>query len=192
MGNAAVLRGSTTWDDDRPSNATGPSLYFPGGGGYVAVTMALGRQLASTGPKTIAFWCKSTDPDTPTRTLIAMYNQNKATSVGLQIGIGETKIEAWPYGLTFRNLSHTTPTPRSWHHVVYTFTAGMHTLYVDGDDVARSTTWAPRAGTLDVIRLGTTDETATPGNFYLGYLRDLRIYEQALSPAEIRALAGVP
>ena len=118
--------------------------------------------------------------------------RSKTTNVGLQIGIGENKIEAWPYGLTFRNLSHTTPTPRSWHHVVYTFTPGVNTLYVDGVEVARSTTWAPSVGTLDVIRLGTTDETATPGNFYLGYMRELRIYDQTLGPAEIRALAGLP
>ena len=192
LGNTAVLGGSTTWGDDRPANAAGPSLHFPGGGGYVAVTMAPGREIDSEARKTIAFWCKSTDRDTPTRTLIAMYNEDRTTSVGLQIGIGENKIEAWPYGLTFRNVSYTTPTPRSWHHVAYTFEPGLHTLYVDGKDVASSKTWLPKGGALDVIRLGTTDETIMPGNFYVGYLRDLRIYAQTLGPAEVRALAGVP
>jgi hypothetical protein len=191
FGNTATLRGSASWGSDRPAGATGAqSLAFAGGDSYVELSFPQGKQPTSTGDKTVAFWCKSTDPGTTTRTLIALYDRGKTDFVGLQIGIGEHKIEAWPYGLTFKNLTFTTATPRDWHHVAYTFSAGKHSLLVDGAVVDTSTTWVPQPGVLDIARLGTTDETATPANFYLGFMRDVRIYSRALSPAEVQSLSS--
>lgn len=191
FGNTAALRGAMTWADDRPPGVTtGQSLSFLGGNGHVDVTFAPSQQPTSTGPKTVAFWFKSTDSGTTLHTLIALYNQNKQADVGLQLGIGATKIEGWPYGRSFRNLSITTPTPRDWHHIAYTFAAGTHLLYVDGVERDSSTTWVPKPGNLDVVKLGTWDETGSP-SFYVGLIRDLRIYSDALGIAEIRSLAGL-
>jgi hypothetical protein len=192
FGNTASLKGPITWSDDHPpSFNAGQSLAFNGGTSYVVLTLAPSQRPTSTGPLSVALWFKGTDPGPDTRTLIALYNQSRAPDVGLQLGVGATKIEGWPFGRSYRPLSMTTPTPRNvWHHVAYTFDNGTHLLYVDGLESSRST-WAGKAGVLDTVRLGTYDETSEPA-FYLGLLSDVRLYDHPLGAAEVRALAGLP
>jgi hypothetical protein len=192
FGNTASLKGSITWANDHPpSVGAGQSLLFNGAASYVVLTLAASQRPTSTAPKTVALWFKGTDPGPDTRTLIALSNQNKASDVGLELGVGATKIEGWPFGRSYRPLSMTTPTPRNvWHHVAYTFDGGTHLLYVDGLECARST-WAAKAGVLDTVKLGTSDDASVPA-FFQGLLCDVRIYGRPLGAAEIRGLAGLP
>jgi hypothetical protein len=192
FGNTASLKGSITWANDHPpSFSAGQSLLFNGAASYVVLTLAASQRPTSTAPKTVALWFKGTDPGPETRTLIALSNQSGASDVGLELGVGATKIEGWPFGRSFRPLSMTTPTPRNvWHHVAYTFDGGTHLLYVDGLECSRST-WAAKAGVLDTVKLGTSDDASVPA-FFQGLLCDVRIYGRPLGAAEIRALAGLP
>jgi hypothetical protein len=192
FGNTASLKGPISWSNEHPpSFNAGQSLAFNGGTSYVVLNLAPSQRPTSTGPLSVAFWFNGTDPGPDTRTLIALYNQSRAPDVGLQLGVGATKIEGWPFGRSYRPLSMTTATPRNaWHHVAYTFDNGTHLLYVDGLESSRST-WAGKAGVLDTVRLGTYDETSEPA-FYQGLLSDVRLYDRPLGAAEIRALAGLP
>ena len=73
-----------------------------------------------------------------------------------------------------------------WYHVVATVAEGRHTLYVDGirhdavEDPLRSHAEQP----LHIGRKGSVE----PWFFFRGAIDDIRIYERALSEAEIRAL----
>ena len=192
FGNTASLKGPITWPADYPPGTTpGRSLALNGGTSYVDVTLARSQQPTSTGAKTVALWFKGTDPTTTLRTMIALYNQGQQADVGLQLGVGETKIEGWPFGRSFRYLSTVIATPKGvWHHVAYTSSEGRHVLYIDGVETDSSTTWTVKPGVLDVMKLGTWNETRETA-FFQGLMRDVRLYSEALSPAQVRSLAGL-
>ncbi len=85
----------------------------------------------------------------------------------------------------------------TWRHLAGTFDAGTQTLrmYVDGQ-FAESAEAAigPLSGAPSIpISIGRTYRTGwgLPGEYFQGALDDVRIYERALSPAEVQALATV-
>lgn len=193
FGNTATLRGPISWPADHPRGVNaGLSLAFNGGNCYVDLALAPSQRPTSTGAKSVALWFKGTDPGPDTRTLIALFNQSKVFDVGLQLGVGATKIQGWAFGRASRPLSSTTATPRNaWHHVVYTYGGGTHVLYVDGVESSRSTVWIAKDGVLDVVKLGTWDESSEP-SYFQGLMSDVRIYDHPLGTTEIRSLAGLP
>jgi len=87
-----------------------------------------------------------------------------------------------------------------WHHVAGVFDSGQMILYIDGKiDALASGGSTSGTGTTRYGFIGSQSEAAvfdgnrsgTPGPFD-GDLDDVRIYERALSQAEIANLAGVP
>jgi len=79
-----------------------------------------------------------------------------------------------------------------WHHVAVTIDskAMMLAVYLDGEPVASgATTLLPRdLGNTTQNWLGRSQYAADA--YFLGSLDDFRIYDRALSPAEVRYLAG--
>ena len=78
-----------------------------------------------------------------------------------------------------------------WHHLftVVDRTAQTQTLYVDGISVASSSI-ATVTGSVDnanQIRIG-TNSGGTGSSFFNGMIDDVRVYDRALSPAEVQAL----
>ena len=73
----------------------------------------------------------------------------------------------------------------NWHHVVSVFDGNKIQIFLDGslsatsDEIATQTSISP-------LRLG--KEIESPGNWFSGSIDDIRIYDRALSEAEINSL----
>jgi hypothetical protein len=93
----------------------------------------------------------------------------------------------WRYGAINFN-----PTTGAWYHVVYTYKAstGEMKAYINGQPYAITFSSAPVAG--ETIRTGNAPLLIgkdTRGiNYFNGKMDELRIYNRALSPAEVSAL----
>lgn len=88
-----------------------------------------------------------------------------------------------------KNVTYDKPLSAGWHHVAAARDGRDLKLYVDGQLVATSTEFDPSAYDL------TTDRPLTigfgPHDHFNGKLRDVRVYESALTADEVSALAKV-
>jgi hypothetical protein len=75
----------------------------------------------------------------------------------------------------------------AWHHVAMVFDGTTKTLYVDGVAIGSDTYPAPVYDASPLV-IGADDEDAALGGFYTGTIDDLRIYDRALSAAQIADL----
>ncbi len=77
-----------------------------------------------------------------------------------------------------------------WHHVglVYDITAMKRHLYVDGAEVAVDQGIIAGVKSTAGLYIG-AGQTLDAGTFFSGLIDDVRIYNKALSPAQIAALA---
>jgi hypothetical protein len=81
----------------------------------------------------------------------------------------------------------------AWHHVVFTFSAGVVKGYVDGVQVPFLTNTFTGTETIPQWMYGLylgTDPSQS--NSYIGSLSDVRVYNRALSGADIAALYASP
>jgi L-amino acid N-acyltransferase YncA len=74
----------------------------------------------------------------------------------------------------------------TWYHLVATYDAGEHRLYLDGvwQDTVRHRFWTHATQPLHIGRKGADERFF----FFKGAIDDLRIYERALAPDEVAAL----
>ncbi len=82
--------------------------------------------------------------------------------------------------------------PDVWHHVAFTFEAGSATGYVDGvmtTPQAGSPFGTGSVGASGGIIFGMENGGGAPDNFTQGALDEIRIYDRALAPNEVAALA---
>ena len=85
-----------------------------------------------------------------------------------------------------------------WHHVAGVFDNGTLTVYLDGNPEASASggsTYGSGTARYGYIGLGSEStsfnaDPRTPADFFDGAVDDVRIYDNALSPAEVRWLAG--
>lgn len=73
------------------------------------------------------------------------------------------------------------PAARQWHHVVWTSDGSNGVMYVDGVQVDADAI-APQTGTVGLIYLSTYDQA---DNDFIGKLDDVRIYNRAITAAEV-------
>jgi hypothetical protein len=76
-----------------------------------------------------------------------------------------------------------------WHHLAATYDGTTKRMYVDGAEVAMMTQTVPLPYDNQAMKIG-CDDNAPEAEFYAGTLDDLQIYNRALSPSEIAALAA--
>jgi hypothetical protein len=77
----------------------------------------------------------------------------------------------------------------SWHHVVMELNqvSGGGTLYLDGT-LQGSVSFSPTIPTGNSVWIGSDKITGNSGDYMNGYLDDVRLYNRALSAAEISAM----
>ncbi len=167
-----------------PGN-TGNALDFDGVNDYVAtggVCIAMARRNI-----TICAWIKAAL--NPTTQFIISIN----TATGDNRLLCGTPANTATLSLGDTAWHHTTATviDSTWHHIAYVLddSADTITVYVDGSDVLSFTSTISVAAT-DVLSFGQEYDTGmTTGDFYDGLLDDVRVYDRALSEAEIATLA---
>jgi len=103
----------------------------------------------------------------------------------------EGKLMTGLSGMYFGALeSESVITDGQWHHVglVYDFVALHRHLYVDGVEVTVDSDYVAGVPSDGGLYIG-TGNAMEPGTFWSGLIDDVRIYNRALSPEEIAALA---
>jgi hypothetical protein len=152
---------------------------------------------ALDGAKTISLWAKwdAEVPDNNRHVFIALLNQNANPKAGLHFGFMNKKISVWNF-TQVEMVGVAQPTGAAamgWHHVVYTFDGTTHKLWIDytmGAASAMGTTGTQMGA---VIAGNFGNAIAGAAQAFKGTLDDIRIYDRALSDAEIAALhAGTP
>ncbi len=170
-GNTGTLVNSPTWTTGK----LGQALSFNGTSQYVNSGNAAGLQIANG---TVVAWVKTTD--TGVYKGIAV----KQSAYGLFDNSGTFGIYDWGTA-AFRN-SGVNIADGAWHFVAATFQSGVANgtvLYVDG--VARATTQMTIISQGQSLYIGYGNAA---GQYLNGTIDDVRIYNRALSAAEVQAL----
>lgn len=142
-------------------------------------------------PQTISLWFIVDQPPSFKDSLgadniIALVDS--AAGIGVQFGYRAAGyhtlgFDAWYWGgRTILESPH--PSVNTWHHCVYTYDGQIHRFYLDGEQTAESSV-KPQSGTPGMLMLGNY-----PGGdqFFHGSLDEVRIYNRALTSAEIDML----
>lgn len=87
------------------------------------------------------------------------------------------------------------PAAQQWHHVAATYDGMMMRLYLDGMEAASIEASGLIDTTEDLLFIGTkskdVDPTQHPGDYFLGQMDDLRVYNYPLSPSEVLDLVAM-
>ena len=148
----------------------------------MADTSATGLPAANAA-QTVSFWMYVSATPSAQATAVAV----SGSSSGVYIGYNSsTTFGVWTYSGTLLVSTTTLPSDGAWHFITYTLSGTTNTLYIDGTSVNTSTT-ATNTGAATALTAG-----MTPGgtNYFSGDLDEIRVYNRALSAAEISGLAA--
>jgi hypothetical protein len=155
----------------------GDALDFSGAGAYVDLPTGANWS-TGTAPRTMCGWGK-TDSIAAGWRWIAAYG-SPATSQAMFIGMNGTDLYGGGYGddvllAGFWEIG-------VWHHIALTYDGTVARLYADGIEVANaSKSWNLVAGLAHIGR-----QVNTAAEFWDGMIDDVRIYNVALTPEEIK------
>ena len=172
----STLTSSPTWITGK----VGYALQFNGSSNYVQKTSATGLPAANA-TQTECFWMYVTA--TPSAKACA-FNVSGSSS-GVFIGYNSSTVfGVWKNAGTTLVQTTTLPSVNAWHHIAYVKSGSSNYLYIDGTQVATSTT-ATDTAAATIINAG----RAASGNYFAGNVDEVRVYNRALSATEINALA---
>ena len=157
-------------------------LGFNGTSSSVADSSAGGLPAANAA-QTESFWMYVSATPSAKATALAV----SGSSSGVYIGYNSsTTFGVWTNNGTLLVSTTTLPSTGAWHFITYTLSGSTNTLYIDGTSVNTSTT-ATNTGAATALTAG-----MTPGgtNYFNGDLDEIRVYNRALSAAEISSLAA--
>ena len=181
---------------------TGPvggALNFDGVDDYVLVSHD--SSLNATSALSVAFWIKTTNSQQHVVSKSLAHSGSEADdSFGLRIHSDGAPAIQISNGTDVPMLySSQAITDGAWHHVAYVFDRPTSKFYIDGayDGSGSYTSFDYDLHiTTEDVYIGASDTvnfSGGPYNFLDGSLDDLRIYDSALTAAQIQALAnGVP
>ena len=131
--------------------------------------------------QTIAYWFYENSKTSQTRPVVSLVNDSENAST--QAGFKGSKAGVWQNpGSWLTPCSQ--PSPKTWHHYAYTYDGQTHVFYIDGKQVSSSTI-APSAAATNRLLIG---KMIGASDFLMGILDELRIYNRALSQAEVTTL----
>jgi hypothetical protein len=174
--NTGLINGAPQW----VNGTYGTALSLSGTGSYISVNDS--ASLNPTGQMTISFWFLANGtPSYDERIIEKLYDWNlKMNGTGLH--------PQFSAGSNYAMLNYSIPVG-VWQHIVFTYSAGVVAGYVNGMPVnfAQNTFTSGSAipGYGYGLYIG-TDSSKT--DFAQGLLSDVRIYNQALSAADVAAL----
>ncbi len=174
--NHGTAQGGPLWISGLPGY--GGAIRFDGVNDYVGTGKIL---LANVSQFTLAGWVSAGNP---TASRIGLFGQNDVIEMGFNGGNisiwisagGATTQTPW----TFPNLT--------WHHVAVVADTSMR-IYLDGQ-LAVTGTGAANYGTSTYpFNIGGGGIWDTTGNWFSGSMDEVRVYNRALTQAEVQALA---
>lgn len=178
-GNTGYLVNGSTW----VTGVEGSALIFNGTTAYAYSPTAVGIP-AGNSNQTISWWqYVSTNPTTQ---MIAVHLRNNGASTGICTGFNAGLFGVWQRETGSWLVSTVQPTVNAWHHCAYTFDGTTHRLYIDGALVSNSTA-TPGTSVASTVMVGAYGGWGGAGNF-AGSIDDVRIYQRALSAAEVQSI----
>jgi alpha-tubulin suppressor-like RCC1 family protein len=151
-------------------------------GDYQYVNMGTPSGLPSgTAPRTICGWGKSNSTAAGYRWIASFGSPGGGQA--MFIGMNGTTLDGGAYG---DDLNVPNFWDNNWHFIALTYDGATASLYADGKLVASS----PRSWNLVPYRCYIGEQVNNDAEFWNGEIDDVRIYNYALSPAEISTLAG--
>jgi hypothetical protein len=133
-------------------------------------------------PRTIALWFNLDASATLTQDFISL-TDGVGAAVNLSARNGLLVAAGWGGPVL---VSVTAPATGSWHHLTYSYDGRANRLYLDGMLMSQGTA-LPQQGS---VREGWLASSRGRTDFLAGALDDVRIYDRALTDAEVAALAG--
>jgi hypothetical protein len=143
--------------------------------------------------KTVALWFKA---NSTTKTQV-IYDEGGGSN-GWSIHLENDALEAAVCASSVKAILSTPFSSPKWSHVAISFDNGVFKLYLNGKEVASTTTSFTsvpshtNASGLGATNAGNAFIGATSGDNFGGLIDDVRMYDQALSAAEIRLRACWP
>lgn len=176
-GNSATLYNPTWWTSNH-----GVTNWFSGKWSYGSV--AESSSLEMSNQLTVAFWTRpSVNAGRGPRVISKLYDWDVKLN-------GTSGYPQFSAGGQYAILNYSLPLI-TWHHVVFTFSNGVVTGYVDGTPVPFSiNTFTATSLSQWAYGLYIAAYDSNFGNPYKGSLDDLRVYNRALSATEVSALYG--
>jgi hypothetical protein len=191
--NNGVIAGPSWSDDTFASTTEGNSLQFDGSNDLVSKTFASDEELnPSNQPFTVSAWFKSPSSTGSQHTIISRYNGSGykvyLNSSGY-ICFGIDDDSTW--GPDDSACSTTSFADSNWHLVTAVREATAITVYIDGVKVATNaslTSTGHLSGSNPTFYVGIdSDGTSNP---WTGFIDEVRVYNHALTAAEILAEAS--
>jgi hypothetical protein len=135
-------------------------------------------------PRTVSVWFQLVPPPGPSaKQNFVVFKSGDGTLAQLGLYLG--RLSFWT---SSKAPVAAAPVPGpGWHHLAHVYDGSLHTIYVDGAEVASAAAPLPR-GALWAFMLGS--HAGDTNEFFRGKLDDLRLWGRPLGPAEIAALAA--
>ncbi|MEN9622185.1 MAG: hypothetical protein RLZZ67_619 [Candidatus Parcubacteria bacterium] len=171
--NNGTFVGGPVWVDGKK----GKALDFDGIDDYVTTTVNRSNYAAIT----VSAWYKFEGNISDTYSAI-IAGQSADFFIGKNTGNSNIGVQDSAYNGAIA--AGTNAWDGNWHQIIYTFSGGAGTVYLDGRSVGSSA----YSGGSGAIWIG--QENEGPGYDFNGKIDDVRIYSRALSPAEVTILYG--
>ena len=206
LSNITIENRATDTDQNRANAAVSlGSIYFNGTNSFA---QAFSPGVLRDNPRTITFWMKcssNANPGSEQRLvnygdLTSTYypftiSRNTSAKVSVSVGTGTTSV------ISTKTINNT-----MWNHVgvivlpadnskfgIYGTTRNI-LIYLNGENVTDTTTWSSAtiqtyksaSASNDWITLGKASNTSA--NYFAGFMDDVRIYDVALTPQELRGI----
>lgn len=178
-GNDADISGKVEWVD----GVEGLGLKFDGENSYAQVPPGV---LGTFKEATVMAWVKIEKKPAVHSYNIAGMTTGPGAGWYLELYLNGN-LTAWQCG---PNMNATTPYPPdfdSWHHVAGVYTGGEIRIYVDGEEkVKAGGTALPNVSSMPFRISGDHPETANWGGSINGVVDEVKLYDRALEPDEIK------
>jgi hypothetical protein len=184
-GNVGALAKGALWTPDvfpGARFANSAALKLDGIASSVEITVKTLPALAAR--KTISSWFWTAGGiSIGRRNIVSLENSTAMASIQVGLDLGRLAVWRWSDGglVVMRDQI----TSAGWHHVAYVYDGAEHRLYFDGA-LVDSSQLAALGAPVTSAHLGSFDGTS---EMFQGRLDDVRIYDRALTPAQVRALA---
>jgi hypothetical protein len=172
----------TTFNISSSDQIPGPfakALNFDGATKYLSRTSGLnGMPSNANSPQTGSAWFRVSSNPNSARDIFTLQPSVGNSAVKMGFRSSNFAISNWSGGTL---ASTTTPSAGTWHYAVYTYDGTTNMLYIDGTQVATSTT-LPDSGSVNSFYVGTYSSLS---EYFNGYLDEIRYSKIARSASWI-------
>jgi signal transduction histidine kinase len=169
------------------------ALYFDGSDSYIEIRPFLSLQHSRS--STIAFWCLPEAVPAVLKIFFLVVHRNQAnvSLMGILLSSGGFYFNQtdWRKDVSAGSGKRSFPKKNTWYHIAGVFDADKQEIriYQNGYLTGSHTTdLIPKAPTETPLMVGSDFLNGQPSGFFKGRMEDIRIYNRALSGAEILAL----